>query len=410
MNKKLNITKSLKRNNKRYSVKKKTKIKEINCKNFDNKLTGKSNKLDLLGEGSYGIAFLGCLDQLCEESIGVKFLVLKKKYDFNHSHPGIVEVLVGKKLSNLYYKNITPHINLVYKGFTCTLKDIAKSPTLNKSSWYLDKIKDSSFNKNCYKQVMVIFNEKADTDFKKYVIERYENGNPLSDLEHLACLFQFCYTIACAQFHIPGFRHNDIKPNNLLISLNKAVKNTYDVYKIFGLTFYLPTLDFTLKLHDFDFCNSDEFPNQKIHSYKETIFKQIGATPFNNPVYDLHEYINFYYRDLDYTFKNQSTYNLFKKLVPASAFGQNNTHTNRYKLTNIKETELLDNLSDEERYNYIPNDMHTPSELILSFTKFKDFKKPKGEFTIANTYVSNIPSLNNQELQGRTDMFNIMLK
>ena len=78
MNKKLNITKSLKRNNKRYSVKKKTKIKEINCKNFDNKLTGKSSKLDLLGEGSYGIAFFGCLDQLCEESIGVKFLVLKK--------------------------------------------------------------------------------------------------------------------------------------------------------------------------------------------------------------------------------------------------------------------------------------------------------------------------------------------
>ena len=111
---------------------------------------------------------------------------------------------------------------------------------------------------------MIIFNEKAHSDFKDYVTKRHENNESLSDDEHLICLFQFCYTIACAQYYIPGFRHNDIKPNNLLVSLNSKLNNTYDVYKIFGLTFYIPVLDFTLKLHDFDFCNSDELKNQKI--------------------------------------------------------------------------------------------------------------------------------------------------
>ena len=80
---------------------------------------------------------------------------------------------------------------------------------------------ENNFSTDCYKEVMVIFNEKADMDFKNYVESRFNQNNQLTDIEHLICLFQFCYTIACAQYHIPGFRHNDIKPNNLLITLNK---------------------------------------------------------------------------------------------------------------------------------------------------------------------------------------------
>ena len=236
MNYKLNVTKSLKRNNKRYSLKKKSKIKQIKCNNFENKLLGSKNKLDLLGEGTYGIAFLGCLDQLCNDSIGVKFLVLKNKYTLNNSHPGIVEVLIGKKLSNLCYKQITPHINIVYKGFLCNINKIKNTETLQK--WYKVQL-ENNFSTDCYKEVMVIFNEKADMDFKNYVESRFNQNNQLTDIEHLICLFQFCYTIACAQYHIPGFRHNDIKPNNLLITLNKNIdQNLYDVYKILGMTFF----------------------------------------------------------------------------------------------------------------------------------------------------------------------------
>lgn len=406
---------SSKKNNRRYTNKKKSKIRGITCKNFETKLIGKnSNKLDLLGEGSYGIAFLGCLDQLCDESIGVKFLVLKKKYKLNNSHPGFVEVIFGMRLSDLYYKNITPHINLVYRGFTCNINNLKNSKTIYESEWYKNKEKDSTFTEECYKDVMIIFNEKADMDFKQYVTNRFNNQNKLTDHEHLICLFQFCYTISCAQYHIPGFRHNDIKPNNLLVSLNKNIShNTYDIYKIFGRTFYVPVKEFTIKLHDFDFCNSDQYPNQKIHNYENTIFSNIGTTPFNNPVYDLHEYINFYYRDLQDTFMNQETFSLFKYLIPENTFGESNEYTNRYKLTNFRKTLNIDAKTEKqknEKYNYIPKDMKTPSELILSFKKFKYFnKEPIGSFTIRNVYDSKIPSTKSKNLLRRTDMFNTFL-
>ena len=357
------------------------------------------------------------MDQLCEESIGVKFLVLKKKYDFNHSHPGIVEVLVGKKLSNLYYKNITPHINLVYKGFTCTLKDIAKSPTLNKSSWYLDKIKDKSFNKDCYKQVMVIFNEKADSDFKKYVIERYDNGNPLSDTEHLICLFQFCYTIACAQFYIPGFRHNDIKPNNLLISVNKNYNNEkgkFVCYKIFGKEFYIPVMRFTLKFHDFDFCNSDEFKNEKIHTFDKNGFYKIGTNPAHNPCFDLHEYINFFFRDCSPYESDPNILNTLRMLIDnpsqniTGIFGKDNDYTTRYKLTAYKMDENS-NIPLIEKSNYIPPNMKTPSELLLSFEEFLKYQNQNQNQTkdVIRTYDSKIELL--KENFKRDDMFNTLL-
>ena len=412
-NTKLNSTKTFKRNNNRFSNIKKSKIKGISCNDFEDKLTSKNkNSLDLLGEGTYGIAFLGCLDQLCNESIGVKFLVLKKKYTLDNTHPGIVESLIGKRLSKLHYYNISPHINIVYKGFLCNIDKIKNTETLRNTDWYKKKESDKSFDKECYKDVMVIFNEKADSDFKKYVENRVEKNKPLSHLEHIIALFQFTYTIACAQYHIPGFRHNDIKPNNLLISINNNFNENnknYNCYKILGKTFYIPEVEFTLKLHDFDFCNSDEYPNQKILNY-ESFFKEIGTTPFNNPVYDLHEYINFYFRDLETHIKDNKTKDLLKQIIPINTFGSDAEYTKRYKLTNYKKNKYRNDLDDEERYNYIPETMNTPCELLLKLKELKQFTRKPKDAKIINVFESQIPSINkNKDILRRTDMFNVNL-
>ena len=150
--------------------------------------------------------------------------------------------------------------------------------TIQNTDWLSNKnynILNNINNRKYHDDVMVVFNEKADSDFKKYYQKNRENNTPITYEENIICLFTFCYTLASIQYHIPGFRHNDIKPNNLLISVNNNYDNEkgkFVRYKIFGKEFYIPVIRFTLKFHDFDFCNSDEFKNEKIHTFDKNGF------------------------------------------------------------------------------------------------------------------------------------------
>ena len=394
------------------------KNKMINCKNIEKKLKTKNEVLELLGMGTFGVAFLGCLNELCSEKISVKFATMKKKYNIDNSHPSIVEILVGKKISLLVDSNITPHINYTYRGFTCNIDELKNLKTIQKSDWYNERIYDKNTNdyytdyiNNYLKDIMVIFNEIADMDFKEYVIKRYKEKDNLTFLEHLCAFFGFCYTMCVIVYNNPNYRHNDIKPNNLLVEINKNYKkNNYIEYKIFDQTFYIPQTKFIIKLHDFDYSNCDEFPNQKITKFNG-LFKEINATPFTNPVYDLHEYINFYIRDFGELIQDSEIYNYFRSLFSVDTFGKENTYTRRYKLTNYKINGNREDLPDEKRYNYIPNDMKTPAELILTDTIFDIFRTIPSGGVVVEKYDSNIKHPNkNKALQKRRDMFNVLLK
>lgn len=391
--------------------------KKINCKNIETKLKTKNDVLTLLGMGTYGVAFLGCLNDLCSKKISVKFVTIIKQYNYDNTHPAVVEYLIGKQLSNLVDDNITPHINYVYKNLICDINKIKKLKTIKYSEWFNTRIYDSNnkmfykdYEKKYLKDIMIIFNEIANTDFKKYVINRYETKNPVSFIEHLSTFFCFCYTMSIIVFNNPNYRHNDIKPNNLLIKLTKNYnKNNYIKYIIFGQTFYIPQTKFIIKLHDFDFSNSTKFPNRKILNYKG-LFKEINATPFTNPVYDLHEYINFFIRDFKNYIRDTSIEKYFYSLFSEGTFGSENTYTRRYKLTNYKINGQNINLSDEQKYNYIPKDMKTPSELILMDKVFDIFKTLPKNGKIIKTYNSNIPHPKYyKSLLKRKDMFNVLL-
>jgi serine/threonine protein kinase len=398
--------------------KKLLKQKKIACNNIEQALKAKKEVLELLGMGTFGVVFLGCLNDLCDEKIGVKFLTMKKKYNIDKSHPALVEILVGKELSKLVSKSITPHVNYTYKGLSCNIGQLKDLKTIKKSEWYNKRIFDiesnnyySDFIKNYYKDIMVIFIEIADMDFKEYVTNIYENGGSLTFEEQLSTFFCFCYTMCCVVFYNPNYRHNDIKPNNLLITMNKNYNpNNYIHYKIFGKSFYIPQTKYLIKLHDFDYSNCDEIPNQKITNFSG-LFKEINATPFTNPVYDLHEYLNFYIRDFGKYIEGTKIDTYFKSLFSQDTFGEENIYTRRYKLTNYKVNGQKTILSDEKRYNYIPKDMKTPSELILTDTVFNRFKTLPSNGIVTETYDSKIPSIQtDDELLYRSDMFNVLLK
>jgi hypothetical protein len=421
------LIKSLKNNNQsktsmiRFSGKKKKKIKKINCKNIEELLSPPGKPLTMLGEGSYGIAFQGCVDDSCEEQIGLKLISLSRKYTINNRHPGKIELNIGLSLSKLYYKNITPHINLVYGGLQCKLEDLKENMfTIQNTDWLSNKnynILNNINNRKYHDDVMVVFNEKADSDFKKYYQKNRENNTPITYEENIICLFTFCYTLASIQYHIPGFRHNDIKPNNLLISVNNNYDNEkgkFVRYKIFGKEFYIPVIRFTLKLHDFDFCNSDEFKNEKIHTFDKNGFYKIGTNPAHNPCFDLHEYINFFFRDCAPYESDPIILNTLRQLIDnpsqdiTGIFGKDNDYTTRYKLTSYKMTENM-NIPLIEKSNYIPPNMKTPSELLLSFEEFRKYLNKNQNQTkdVIRTYDSKI-ELSKEHFK-RDDMFNTLL-
>ena len=133
-----------------------------------------------------------------------------------------------------------------------------------------------------------------------------------------------------------------------------------------------------------------------MHNYYKNNLKNIGANPFINPVYDIHEYINFSLRDFKTLPKN--IVDFYKKLIPKNTLGIGGTKTkycNRYKLT----TYHID-----KKYNYIPPTMKSAAQLLLELPEFNTFKTKPLNGNIINTYDSKIKY--DKATISRKDMFN----
>lgn len=335
-----------------------------------------------LGQGTYGIVYKSNI----EKEYGFKIMSMKNKYKLNNSHPGYLETLIGKRLSILVKYNITPHINIIYDGINCNLNLLKK---LNIDNKWKDKIVELNKSKKIYKNVKIIINELADSDLKKYI-----QTNDLSLNEHINHLFCFCYTLSCIQYFTYNYRHNDIKPNNILIKYVNCNKNEYNKYIIFGKEFYIPCLNISIKLHDFDFSYSDKYPNQKIVTNSNLI--KTGRSKEINPLYDLHSYINLLIKDLKF---NKKIIDFYKKHIPENTLGKQNTYSFKYRLTGYHRNKQI---------NYIPKTMNTPFELLLLSPYFKEYeKKPKEPYIIKNIYNSHIKK--DKSIFLRKDMCNTML-
>ena len=131
---------------------------------------------------------------------------------------------------------------------------------------------------------------------------------------HLIILFQFCYTLSSIQYYLRNFKHNDIKPNNLLVKLIDDIDSkNYIKYEIFGKKFYIPQTKYIIKLHDFDYVYSNKFRNKKI-THSVNLYKK-GYNSETNCLYDLHSYINFTYHNLKTNAKNESFTRKLETLV-----------------------------------------------------------------------------------------------
>ena len=99
--------------------------------------------------------------------------------------------------------------------------------------------------------------------------------------------FQILSVLAVIQNKYPGFRHNDMKANNILVQLIPVSKKKNKfMYKINKQNYIVPNIGFQLKLWDFDFaCIPDLIDNSKVSAEWTTA---ININPEQNRYYDIH--------------------------------------------------------------------------------------------------------------------------
>lgn len=100
-------------------------------------------------------------------------------------------------------------------------------------------------------------------------------------------LFHVFFTLAQLQQHYPGFRHNDLKDNNVLICLLSAKEQQPVHYKLDGVEYLLDPIVVDTKIIDFATSHSahaDIRNPQVLHGS----YEPYGITDLHCPLYDVH--------------------------------------------------------------------------------------------------------------------------
>ena len=368
----------------------------------------KSTVLSKLGQGTYGITFRSCFNVGCSIKQGIKLSSIKSKYKDDDTHPTNIEVNFGREITEYVRKKYTPNINRILDSFRCDIADLKKLKSLKSSEWLLET-KDLLAAGDVYPYANVYFMEFGTMDLQDFIRMRLEQAT-LAFPEILEVLFQVFHTLSVIQHQIPHYRHNDLKPNNLIVRVNGGnlkrdftYSTTCHCYKNGQTSFYVPHRGYVVKIIDFDFTYSKKYQNAKITNYANTNFRELGYGPFVNPTFDLHFLLNAFYNSKS-TMKTLPKFKEFiKSVIPKDCIGYQNEFVERGKLTAYfsKDPEL------EGETNYIPPKLFTPCEM-LHFTKHFDFLKTPGESKVVKEYASPFKAIDST-LRKRTDMFNVYL-
>lgn len=108
----------------------------------------------------------------------------------------------------------------------------------------------------------------------------------LTDAALRALVFQVVYTLACLQRALPGFRHNDLSTNNVLVKRQPPGRGA--AYRFAGRTFYLRAEPLHAVLADFDFTH---VPRHAVLSNERVISGRYSISARPDPSYDAHVFL-----------------------------------------------------------------------------------------------------------------------
>lgn len=215
-------------------------------------------------------------------------------YDSNR--PENVEIRILSILSKYVFKNETPHIILPLGTFYTNIEPFI-SISCNGESAKINDIKNryQTFKTNAiqgkYANIVSInFYEYANNgDFLQYIKKNYAT---IKLIEWKVFMFQIISTLAIIQSHYPGFKHNDLKANNILVHKIKKSNNNIS-YKICNHLYTTPNIGYILKICDFDFSSIDSKKNKIINQKVETEWAhKNGINSTKNRYYDIHYLFN----------------------------------------------------------------------------------------------------------------------
>ena len=186
--------------------------------------------------------------------------------------------------------NQTPHLVLPIGTFNTSIKPFL---SLGKNG-IVDNKKYSQFIKryrkgDLHQEVSVLISEWADGgDLLEYI---RKNHKSMTLKEWRVIIFQIFSALAVIQTKYPGFRHNDLKANNILIQkIESRNKNNKFKYKINGRIYILPNIGIQIKLWDFDFaCIAGTVENTKVDAEWTD---RINVNSQKNRYYDIHYFFN----------------------------------------------------------------------------------------------------------------------
>ena len=257
-------------------------------------------KLLYIKSGSTGHTFKGIhlAPNENKEPYAVKIVAYPKKENYgdmyNIKRPENTELLMIRLLSYFVINKQTPHIVLPITTFNTSIKpflNLTKSNIVNNKKFetFVDRYKKGDY----YQNVSILISEWANGgDLLDYIRKHYKN---LKVKQWRILFFQIFSVLAIIQATYPGFRHNDMKANNILIhNIDVDNVNKKYLYKINTQSYIVPNIGFQIKLWDFDFaCIPDIVNNSKVEAEWTD---KINIKPEQNRYYDIHYFFNTFSR------------------------------------------------------------------------------------------------------------------
>jgi hypothetical protein len=200
----------------------------------------------------------------------------------------------------LVEKKASPHFVFVYCSSDC------RNVATRLSHVIPSRLKSST--KVQLKYNNVCFMEQFTSDMTQWI---RGTSRTVKDTSLRNALFAVIYTLAVLQKAYPGFRHNDLSTNNVLVKkLRKPMKTGYTFG---GYSYYISSMPVLVALSDYDFTHvpgHSSLANERIISGKY----RVTETP--NKTYDTHFFLKSVLKSLKVTTRRVPQTMEFLKSLP----------------------------------------------------------------------------------------------